>query len=312
MQSGDSPLQVYEGERALSFSETAPSPMNCSPAEVQQSLAHEKFSAFAHCMPQVLTPRPLASSGYAFARALFEAGDCEASLKLLSGLAPPDRNSPEASYWRARCYEKLATVAYLSLFQVDPNSYRLHQLMGDLDAAKGNDGNAIEEYRQAIALKPSLPNLHYSLGHLLWKDLKVSEARQELEAELVLNPRHAGALNDLGNTYLLEHQPDKALPYLSRALAADLQNLEIHRDLGTAYSELGDYAKAEAEFKVAVSADRDGSVHYKLARVYQALGQKVKAAREFELSTTLNAETHTKLEKQRERLSEVEKSAQDP
>jgi tetratricopeptide (TPR) repeat protein len=312
MQSGDSPLQVSEGKRALSISETAPSPMNCSPAEVQYALTHEKFSAFAHCMPQVLTPRPFASSGYAIARALFEAGDYEASLKLLSGLAPPDRNSPEASYWRARCYEKLATVAYLSLFQVDPNSYRLHQLMGDLDAAKGNDGKAIEEYRQAIALKPSLPNLHYSLGHLLWKDLKVSEARQELEAELVLNPRHAGALNDLGNTYLLEHQPDKALPYLSRALAADLQNPDIHRDLGTAYSELGDYPKAEVEFKVAVSADRDGSVHYKLARVYQALGQKEKAAREFELSTTLNVETHTKLEKQRERLDEVEKSTQDP
>jgi tetratricopeptide (TPR) repeat protein len=312
MQSGDSPLQVSEGERALSFSETGPSPMNCSPAEVQQALTQEQFSALAHCAPQVLMPRPSASSSYAMARALFEAGDYETSLKLLSGLAPPDRHSPEASYWRARCYEKLATVAYLSLFQADPNSYRLHQLMGDLDAAKGNDGKAIEEYRQAIALKPSLPNLHYSLGHLLWKDLKVSEARQELEAELVQNPRHAGALNDLGNTYLLEHQPDKALPYLSRALAADPRNPEIHRDLGTAYSELGDYPKAEAEFKVAVSADRDGSVHYKLARVYQALGQREKAAREFELSTTLNAETHTKLEKQRERLSEVEKSAQDP
>jgi len=30
--------------------------------------------------------------------------------------------------------------------------------MGDLEAAKGNDGKAIEEYRAAIALKPSLPN----------------------------------------------------------------------------------------------------------------------------------------------------------
>ncbi|PYU78488.1 MAG: hypothetical protein DMG50_27335 [Acidobacteria bacterium] len=312
MQSGDSPLQVSEGERALSSSEVAPSPMDCSQAKIKQALTQEQFSVFAHCMPQVLTPRPSANSSYAFARALFEAGDYEASLKLLSGLAPPDRNSPEASYWRARCYEKLATVAYLRLFQSNPNSYRLHQLTGDLDAAKGNDGKAIEEYRQAIALKPSLPNLHYRLGHLLWKDLKVSEARQELEAELALSPRHAGALNDLGNTYLLEHQPDKALPYLSRALAADLQNPEIHRDLGTAYSELGDYAKAEAEFKIAVSADRDGSVHYKLAKVYQALGQKEKAAREFELSTALNAKTHRKLEQQRERLDEVEKSTQDP
>ena len=231
---------------------------------------------------------------------------------MLSGLPPPDQHSPEASYWRARCYERLATAAYLSLFQVDPNSYRLHQLMGDSDAAKGNDGKAIEEYRLAVTLKPSLPNLRYSLGHLLWKDLKVGEARQELEAELPLNPRDAGALNYLGNTYLLEHQPDKALPYLSRALAANPQNPDIHRDLGTAYSELGDYAKAEVEFKIAVSADRDGSVHYKLAKVYQALGKKVRAAREFELPTALNAETHRKLEQQRERLDEVEKSTQEP
>lgn len=312
MQSGNASSQVSEGERALSSSETAPSPTSCSQAKIQQALMQEQFSAVAHCVPQVLTPQPSAKSSYAFARALFEAGDCEASLKLLSGLAPRDQHSPETFYWRARCYERLATTAYLRLFQVAPDSYRLHQLMGDLDAAKGNDGKAIEEYHLAVGLKPSLPNLHYSLGHLLWKDLKVSEARQELEAELALNPRHAGALNDLGNTYLLEHQPDKALPYLSRALAANPQNPDIHRDLGTAYSEMGDYEKAEAEFKIAVSADRDGSVHYKLAKVYQALGQKQKAAHEFELSTALNAETHRKLEQQRERLDEVEKATEDP
>jgi Tfp pilus assembly protein PilF len=82
--------------------------------------------------------------------------------------------------------------------------------------------------------------------------------------------------------------------------------------MGTAYSELKDYPKAEVEFRIAVSADSDGSVHYKLARVYQALGQRDEAAREFGLSTALNAESHKKLEKQRERLNEVEKSTQDP
>jgi len=312
MQSGDSSLQGSEGERALSSSERPPSPMSCSKSKIQHALTQEQFSVVAHCAPQVLTLRPSTSSSYAFARALFEAGDCEASLKLLSELAPPEQHSTEASFWQARCYEKLATTSYLNLYQADPDSYRLHQLMGDLDAAKNNDGKAIEEYRLAVALKPTLPNLHYSLGHLLWKDLKVSEARQELEAELALDPRHAGALNDLGNTYLLEHQPDKALPYLSRALAADPQIPDIHRDLGTAYSELRNYSKAEAEFKMAVSADRDGSVHYKLARVYQALGEKEKAAHEFELSTALNAETHRKLEQQRKRLDDVEKSTQDP
>jgi hypothetical protein len=47
-------------------------------------------------------------------------------------------------------------------------------------APRGDDGKAIE-VPLAIALKPSLPNLHYSLGYLLWKDLKVPEARVELE-----------------------------------------------------------------------------------------------------------------------------------
>src|SRR5256884_5447200 len=40
----------------------SPSPMNCSPAEIQQALTQEQFSVFAHCMPQVLTPRPSANS----------------------------------------------------------------------------------------------------------------------------------------------------------------------------------------------------------------------------------------------------------
>jgi Tfp pilus assembly protein PilF len=111
---------------------------------------------------------------------------------------------------------------------------------------------------------------------------------------------------------LLEHQPDKALPLLASALAADPTNPDIHRDLGTAYSELGDYHKAEEQLKIAVATDHDGSVHYKLARAYQALGQKESAASEFALSTSLNRESHAKLEKQTERLAQITKATEEP
>ena len=286
--------------------------MTCTAETVNLALQRREYSKIPPCVGKILTPRSSAELRIRVAAALLEAGQSGRALQTLEGLPAAENSSAEAAYWRARCYEKLATAAYLQLYQVDSNSHRMHQLMGDLEAAKGNDGKAIEEYRAAIALKPSMPNLHYSLGHLLWKDLKVPEARVELEAELALNPRHAGALNDLGDTYLLEHQPNKALPYLERALAADSANSDIHRDLGTAYSELGDYRKAEEHFKIAVPSDHDGSVHYKLARVYQALGEKEKAAREFALSTALNRESHNKLEKRTARLGEVTKSAEDP
>jgi tetratricopeptide (TPR) repeat protein len=310
-QSGN--LSQVTGDHNLAGSQAQePAGESCSEGDMNRLLQQDRFSQIAFCAQAGLTSRISAELRIQIVNALLQAGDYEAALRTLDGLPATESKSLESSYWRARCYEKLATAAYLGLYQADPNSYRWHQLMGDIEAAKGDDGKAIEEYRAAVLLKPSLPNLHYSLGHLLWKDLKVSEARIELEAELASNPRHAGALTDLGDTYLLEHQPEKALPYLTSALAADAGNSDIHRDLGTAYSELGDYRKAEEELKIAVTADHDGAVHYKLARAYQALGEKENAAREFALSTTLNRESHNKLEKQTERLTEITKSTQEP
>ena len=304
VQSGDSTAGDAQPSDTLATQSAAHSPNPCVETKVRAALDQGQFSSVSHCLLRVLNSRSSSQLRIQIAHALFELGDYENSLKVLSGLS--DQHSPPAFYWRARCFEKLATAAYLRLYQADPNSYRVHQLTGDLEAAKGNDGKAIDEYRAAVAMKPSVPNLHYSLGHLLWKDLKTAEARTEFEAELAINPRHTGALHDLGNTYLLEHQPERALAYLNRALAADPGDTDIHRDLGTGYAELRDYEKAESEFKAAIPGDHDGSVHYKLARVYQARGDKEAAAREFEISSSLNRESHSKLEKQTQRLNEIE------
>jgi len=310
-QSGNPP-QVAADDTLAGSQAQEPTGESCSEAELNHLLRQDRFSQIASCAQAGLTSRSSAELRMQVVNALLQAGEYEAALHTLDELPATESKSLETSYWRARSYEKLATAAYLKLYQADPNSYRWHQLMGDIEAAKGDDGKAIEEYRAAVLLKPGLPNLHYSLGHLLWKDLKVPEARVELEAELASDPHHAGALTDLGDSYLLEHQPEKALPYLTSALAADAGNPDVHRDLGTAYSELGDYRKAEEELKIAVTADHDGSVHYKLARAYQALGEKENASREFALSTSLNRESHSKLEKQTQRLAAITNSTQDP
>ena len=284
----------------------------CAAGDVRKALIQERYSATSHCLGHLLTAQSPLALRLQVVQALFESGDYQSSLAVLGEIPAKDRRSPPVLYWRARCYEKLATAAYLRLYQADANSYRVHQLTGDLEAAKGNDKKAMEEYRAAIALKPSMPNLHYSLGHLLWKNLQTDEARAEFETELALNPRHLGALHDLGDTYLLEHEPEKAVLYLNRALAIDAGDPDLHRDLGTGYTELRDYRKAETEFKIAVSGDHDGSVHYKLGRVYQALGERDKAGHEFDISTSLNREAHSKLEKQTDRLNQIEGASQDP
>ncbi|MGC2161010.1 MAG: tetratricopeptide repeat protein [Silvibacterium sp.] len=305
-QRGESPQTLGEAA-AVPSNHTAAPPATCTEREVRRALNSGQFTSLALCGSRALTAQSSEEFRLQMAAALLDIGDDEASLKVLEGLGAGGQNSSEIAYWRARCYEMLSTGAYLRLYQADPNSYHLHQLMGDLAAARDDDKKAIEEYRAAIALNPSAPSLHYSLGHILWKDLDVSGARVELEAELTINPRHVEALHDLGDTYLLEHQPEKALSYLYRALAAGGDIPGIHRDLGTAHAELGDYRKAEVEFNIALPTDHDGSIHFKLGRVYQALGEKEKAAHEFAISADLNRESHTKLEKQTPRLVEIEK-----
>src|SRR5258708_36363071 len=123
MQAGNSSLQAAEGERALSSSRAASSAMSCSQAEVERILKQEQFSALSHCTPQVVTHRRSASSSYAVAHALFEAGEYEVSLRLLSDLPPPDQHSSEASYCRDPFFFKVCSAYYFDLCSVSPTSF---------------------------------------------------------------------------------------------------------------------------------------------------------------------------------------------
>jgi tetratricopeptide (TPR) repeat protein len=305
-----------EGEGAPAGSETEAPPAAhaeakaCTGGELEKALAEERYSTASQCLSKMGSAEVRAELRMKAAEALVVMGNDEAALSMLNAFPASAAHSPDARYWKARCEEKLGAASFLKLVQSNPDSYRFHEVMADLAEAKGDDNGAIKEYRAALAEKPNLPGLHYSLGHLLWKNLSVAEARKEFEAELAIDPNHNGALLELGDTFLLEHRPDKALPYLKNALANEPQNLDVHRDLGTAYYGLGEAQQAEQELKIALPEDHDGSIHYKLARVYVSLGEKEKAAQEFAASSAINRESHEKLERQTERLAEIEKSAQ--
>lgn len=305
-------VRVQRGEPmgAVEVSSRLTATKSCSQRAIGQLLKDQQYSELPACMSQIVSAQTSAAQRVELAGGLVEAGEYDAALRVLDSLPVGQRQGPNALYWRTRCYEKLATAAFLRLYRVDPNSFRVHQLEGDLAATRNDDGKAIEEYREAVKLNGNVPNLHYSLGHILWKILKIPEARAELEAELKFNPHHAGALHDLGDSYLQEHEPEKALPYLQQAVAAYPQNPDIHRDLGTAYAQLKDFAKAAAEYKIGLSNDEDGSVHYKLAKVYQALGQRDNADREFAIYTAMNRDSHAKLEKRGQRLADIERTTE--
>lgn len=306
-QSGDAVQLQAELSSDASRAGKAQPEAACSSTDLRHALEQHRISSSKTCMLRILSQPLPAELRLRIASALFEVGEYNHSLAALAPMASAVPHGPDLLYWRARCYERLATAAYLTLYQADRNSYRVHQLLGDLANARRDDVTAIAEYRAAIDLKPAAPELHYSLGHLLWKNFKVGDARTELEAELVINLHHAGAMNDLGQTYLLEQQPGRALLYLKRAAGEGLDTPELHRDLGTAYAKLGNYQQAGLELNRALPSDHDGSIHFKLANVYKATGEKDKAAREFALAGALSGASHQQAQRQEQRRVDSEK-----
>jgi tetratricopeptide (TPR) repeat protein len=290
----------------------AKSVLPCTVPQIRTWLATDLLPPVAACSTPLLR-KPLALDlRLEIARALYETGQPERALATLDGLPPLQVDLPEALYWKARCYNRLALAAYLRLFEVDPDSYRAHQVLGDMDEAREEDAKAIEEYKKALAKHPTLPNLHYQIGHLEWKSYKTPEAREQFQAELAINPRHTGTLFDMGSIYLQKHQADKALEYLKRVRELDPQYPDVHDFLGIAYTQLKRYAEAEKELKIAARGDKDGTIHYQLARVYTAMGKSAEAQQEFALSDHLRVVTHRANEERVQRIAAAEAALKQP
>jgi tetratricopeptide (TPR) repeat protein len=291
---------------------TGKSPEACTANQIDEWLKEDRLEPVARCSSRPSIFNLPSQLRLEVGRALFETSRPEQALKVLDSPPPGNLDSPQALYWKARCYKRLALGTYLRLFQLNPESYRAHEILGDLHLARGEEAKAVEEFQKALAERPTLPNLHYQIGHLQWKGYKVQEARQEFLAELDLNPNHTGTLFDLGNTYLYERQPEKALEYLKKVSVLDPNYPDVHEFLGKAYNQMRKYAQAETELELAAAEDKDGRVHYQLGKVYQALGRIADAEREFALSSKLKSESAQKNEVRVQRIAAAEAALKQP
>jgi tetratricopeptide (TPR) repeat protein len=83
-----------------------------------------------------------------------------------------------------------------------PDDPRIRNFRGIALAHLGQDGKAIEEYRQAVRLDPRLEDGYRNLGFLEWNDRHLEAARAALERAAQLAPADAFAHYYLGRVYL--------------------------------------------------------------------------------------------------------------
>jgi tetratricopeptide (TPR) repeat protein len=200
-------------------------------------------------------------------------------------LAPKDA---DALYTLGQVYGKLMGAAYLKMAEVDPDSYRVYQVLAESYDSQKDMEKAIDAYKKAITRKPGLPGLHYGLGDVYWRAGRVDEGLKEFQEELKLNPENYMAIWKIGNLYMLKSSWDEAIPYLEKAILLAPSLAQAHRDLGKAYFQKNELEKAMRHYQKVIELDpEEDTSHYRLAAIYKRQGRTQEAQAEMKIFETL-------------------------
>jgi tetratricopeptide (TPR) repeat protein len=204
-----------------------------------------------------------------------------------------------AEYLIARCHRMLSLQVLDQLLTSFPDSYRSHQLLAQTEEERDEDDKAIAEYKKVEGLEPTLPGIHFALGHLLLKTGDLEQASSQLKGELQLDPDNAEANAEMGMSLLSQNNADDAIPYFTKSITAEPDLWIAHQQLGKAYLLQKNYPAAQKELTLALHEDPEGIAHYELGLLYKAEGQTQEAAREFDLSRKLKSDrlAEVKIEK---------------
>ena len=109
---------------------------------------------------------------------------------------------------------------------------------------------AEREFKRAIELNPNYSNAHYFYGfaHLLSMG-RMEEASTELKRALALDPFSLIFNTNLGRTYHLARQYDKAIEQYRKTLEMDATFPRAHERLQEAYEQKGMYQEAVADLE---------------------------------------------------------------
>ena len=144
-----------------------------------------------------------------------------------------------------------------------------------LETTKPED--AVTAYRQAATLQPKDPEPHLAAGLILEKQEKFSDAVDEYKQALALDPA-SDALTGLANIYMRGRRFPEAEEYLRKLVAAHPDQTAAHVQLGRVLAAEGKYDAAIAELQTGARlAPQDVTVQRDLADLYAAAGKNEQA-----------------------------------
>lgn len=195
---------------------------------------------------------------------------------------------PDVLYVTTHAFSDLSTRASLDLVKMAPDSYQAHELNAEALEMQGKWDDAAAEYRKILELNPQLPGIHFRLGRLILSKPQTpttaEDGRKEMEAELAIDPKNAGAEYVVGELARQAQKWDEAIEHFSRASKLDANFADAFLGLGFSLNSAGRYAEAIPPLETGVKLQpANPTGHYQLTVAYGKMGRKQEAEREMAL-----------------------------
>lgn len=189
--------------------------------------------------------------------AMDQAEEAAVALDKAASLAP---DNVDILYHRGQAHLLVSKNSYAKMFKVDPNSWRVHQVLAQANSEADRPVDAIAEYLEAIKLAPTQPGLHEELGSEYRSAGKPQEAEAALQRELEITPHSASAKYKLGILATERGDGAHAKELMEAALKEKPGLRHAAYNLGRAEMLLGQDETALKYFQAATKTETDPEV----------------------------------------------------
>jgi eukaryotic-like serine/threonine-protein kinase len=171
---------------------------------------------------------------------------------------------------------------YRAALAMRPTVAEVHLEVSVALERQGQVDEAIRACRKALELEPMGGRYHYYLGRCLQAMGRLDEAMAEYRHAIELDPKGAPAHHHLGMCWRNKGRLDEAMAEYRRAIELDPKGGAAHHHLGMCWRDKGRLDLAMAEFHRAIELDPKAPLaHFQLGLCWQDKGQLDEAMAEY-------------------------------
>jgi len=160
------------------------------------------------------------------------------------------------------------------VLQSSDSSPELHVVIAQAYSDQSKFTEALDEYQKALAMNPKIGDAYAGMGMVYFKQGRLDDAVGEFRKELVQNPDSTLAKYQIAYIFLQQNRVADAMQLLADVLRKNPDHADAHYQMGKALLETGDAPAAIQHLETSIRLQPSQAyVYYQVSLAYRRVGR---------------------------------------